>query len=326
MRNLGRLIYAVAFIILCCSVMFESGYVTSAYAEDKFSSYEAEVGYMYSILEFLPEADYELNQQVVVPTIEAYTDQYVIRVREMLADSLFLYINVELEVTNQNAIVRPDECKSETYRYYSPYATCESDLYYVGIGFSTDKTLFPSQYGIGIDSEESKINRLYCIPLSDEYNADTQADHLDLTINVQVDHVSAQQTISETTSIHVNCPVLDVVDWGKVVLDAEILDELQMWNISVSDLTLVQTPIRTYVIYNGLVPIDLNAPVLALAGFYEPDLGWLDSSTKLDTLPSNMYLWLFKQSPKFTTIKIWPIERNGNSYVANHLDGFSPAE
>lgn len=130
---------------------------------DEFSLYyEKTVGYCFSISDTVDgKARLQLQNPIAAPLSEIDVSDYTIRVNEILSTSEMIITNVEMEVKNTEAIIRPYETIVEGNMFHTPLANYDMPVYFFrvqvdGMGDCSGGTMC----AFGISDDNKIANRI----------------------------------------------------------------------------------------------------------------------------------------------------------------------
>lgn len=155
--------------ILLSSLLFftpalgETNFTVGERFNDEFSLYyEKTVGYCFSISDTVDgRARLQLQTPIAAPLSEIDVSDYTIRVNEILSTSEMIITNIEMEVKNTEAIIRPYETIVEGNMFHTPLSNYDMPVYFFRVQVDgTGDCSGGSMCAFGISDDNKKANRI----------------------------------------------------------------------------------------------------------------------------------------------------------------------
>ena len=164
-------------LLLCSSI--DCTYAESSVVNDSYTEYVAIFGNSRELADLTEMFGVVSDYETYNPRFVFTTEEYSIRVPEVLTDGSKLFANVELTVNRPSGIVRPYEFSLENSRYHTPLEHYDVPVYYFLASISFDSQFEDRAGNWGITNDNRTMNRLeYHTGIFDTYelNSDGTVD------------------------------------------------------------------------------------------------------------------------------------------------------
>lgn len=150
-------------LLFCIPALGETNSTVGEGFNDEFSLYyEKTVGYCFSISDTVDgKTQLQLQNQIAAPLAAIDVADYTIRVSEVLSTSELIIANIELEVKNDEAIIRPYETMVEGNMFHTPLSYYDTPVYFFRVQVDgTGDCSGGSMCALGISDNNKKMNRI----------------------------------------------------------------------------------------------------------------------------------------------------------------------
>lgn len=208
MRRISEF-FLMSLLIGICFLGYAEAEWNSRYEDEFARRYALEIGYCTSLQEFVDKEEVLRDNMPYDPGIVVETDCFAIHSIELIADGKYVWAKIPITLKEENAIIRPSDCLSETDPFYTPLAVYTDPVCFFNVWI--DGPHFGPGAQCALSASDDHTSMIFFDTWVCCYKNDCeckQSDYIPVTITIWLSRYEDGTINNYNYRITVQCPIM----------------------------------------------------------------------------------------------------------------------